>query len=175
MIVEVQQGRNLTGWRVYTHAGLYVLFVPPIVAMVFLSQRSRAYYYFVLLAVAVLLQTYLKMLYRAPRPYWDNSDIKAQSCHLNFVSYGAPSGHALFAWSFSLVYWLDLNEYLRPKFIARRVVLFVVTLVFAMTLTYSRFILGVHSIDQLIYGSLWGIWFALTLHFIVREPLTKAT
>ena len=36
---------------------------------------------------------------------------------------------------------------------------------------FSRMILGVHSLDQVVYGWLIGVWFALTFHFCVHEPL----
>ena len=38
---------------------------------------------------------------------------------------------------------------------------------------YSRLLLGVHSLDQVIYGWLLGVWFACTFHFIMRDYLFK--
>ena len=38
---------------------------------------------------------------------------------------------------------------------------------------YSRMFIGVHSLDQVIFGCQIGIWFAFTANFIVKEPLLK--
>jgi len=47
------------------------------------------------------------------------------------------------------------------------------TVIFGASLTYSRFFLGLHSIDQIIYGSLLGIWLATSLHCIFRADVIK--
>jgi len=48
-----------------------------------------------------------------------------------------------------------------------------VGLAFAFAIGYSRIFLGVHSLDQILFGWLFGIWLAFTLQFIVREPISK--
>ena len=44
---------------------------------------------------------------------------------------------------------------------------------FAAAIAYSRLFLGVHSLNQIYFGALLGAWFALTTHFILRDPLMK--
>ena len=46
-------------------------------------------------------------------------------------------------------------------------------LLFALGLVigFSRLVLGVHSIDQLIFGGTLGIWAACTCHFVFRQRL----
>ena len=44
-------------------------------------------------------------------------------------------------------------------------------LFWAISLPFSRFILGEHSLDQLIYGSTIGVLVGLTMHFFVRDHL----
>ena len=46
-------------------------------------------------------------------------------------------------------------------------------LLFSLLVAYSRLLLGVHSIDQVIFGGLLGTWLAFSIHFLVREPLKK--
>ena len=36
---------------------------------------------------------------------------------------------------------------------------------------FARLYNGVHSIDQIIFGSLLGIWLAFVMHYGVREPV----
>lgn len=46
----------------------------------------------------------------------------------------------------------------------------------AGTIAYSRFILGMHSLNQIVYGSLLGIWLAISFYFIIQERfITHAT
>ena len=47
------------------------------------------------------------------------------------------------------------------------------SVVFGASIAYSRFFLGLHSIDQIIYGSVIGIWLAISLHYIFREDVMK--
>ena len=44
---------------------------------------------------------------------------------------------------------------------------------FTWSIAYSRMILGVHSLNQVIYGGSIGIWLALFVYFILREPLLR--
>ena len=74
------------------------------------------------------------------------------------------------AMGLALVCWLDLNEYARTCSEAHRYVksywtrgfLLVVSITFGVTIGYSRLFLGVHSMDQILYGWSLGIWCALT-------------
>lgn len=48
---------------------------------------------------------------------------------------------------------------------------FVCALTFAITIGYSRLFLGVHSLDQVLFGLLLGAWVALTMQYCVRPGL----
>lgn len=43
----------------------------------------------------------------------------------------------------------------------------------AASIPYSRFLLGAHSLDQIVYGSTLGVWEAFTLHWLVRDNLIR--
>ena len=47
------------------------------------------------------------------------------------------------------------------------------SLLFGLSIAYSRTILGVHSWDQIIYGSSIGIWLALSTHYIIRTEMME--
>ena len=47
-----------------------------------------------------------------------------------------------------------------------RLFMLVVALVFAFTIAYSRLVLGMHSLNQIIFGLLLGTWLAFSFHFI---------
>ena len=40
-----------------------------------------------------------------------------------------------------------------------------------ITIPFGRYVLGAHSLDQIIYGTTLGIWSGLTMHFLVRDNL----
>ena len=47
------------------------------------------------------------------------------------------------------------------------------TVVFGASIGYSRFFLGLHSSNQIIYGSLLGIWLATSIHYIFRADMIR--
>ena len=49
-----------------------------------------------------------------------------------------------------------------------RIVMLVFTLFFIATIGLSRVILGVHSLDQVLFGFQLGAWLALTMHHCVK-------
>jgi hypothetical protein len=50
-----------------------------------------------------------------------------------------------------------------------RVFMLLVALVFAFSIGYSRLVLGVHSLNQILFGLLLGTWLALSFHFVGYE------
>ena len=54
-----------------------------------------------------------------------------------------------------------------------RLLSLIVGCAFAAAIAYSRLFLGVHSLNQIFFGALLGAWFAVTAHFMLREPLMK--
>lgn len=50
---------------------------------------------------------------------------------------------------------------------------FAVAITFGVTIAYSRLFLGVHSLDQVLYGLLLGSWCAFTMQFCVRINLEE--
>lgn len=43
----------------------------------------------------------------------------------------------------------------------------------AVTIPYTRFLMGVHSLDQIVYGSSLGVWTGLFLHFYARDNVIR--
>ena len=48
---------------------------------------------------------------------------------------------------------------------------FVVAVLFAATVGFSRIVLGVHSINQVIFGLQLGVWLACTSHFCIKDRI----
>ena len=52
-----------------------------------------------------------------------------------------------------------------------RILLLLIAVTFGCTIGYSRLILGMHSLNQIIFGLLLGIWVALTCHYSFYDRL----
>ena len=50
---------------------------------------------------------FLKLAYHQPRPYWVDSEVKAEYCS---GQYGDPSGHSAISMAMVLGVWLDLKD-----------------------------------------------------------------
>ena len=113
-----------------------------------------------------------KIIYRQERPLWINPEININSQHS--CGYGNPSGHSLSSSCLYLSFWYILSDIL-DKLIKNRKLFYTVKYVifsFCLGIIYlimtSRIYLGVHSINQIIFGFLIG-----TGIFLLYLPLFK--
>ena len=118
----------------------------------------------------------LKAAHHGPRPFW-HSGTEVQGFHCS-TQYGNPSGHTLTSFSCLLLPWLDYytNFNKTDSVLAKplvKIVLLILALTWGCLIAFSRMYLGVHSLDQVLYGALVGIWVALTMHFVVMEHSMK--
>ena len=95
-------------------------------------------------------------------------------------AFGNPSGHSSSAAMISIVLILDVfhgrahnlrNGMEDSNFYstATYVIAMIFAFAWASLIPLSRYILGVHSADQIIYGSSIGIWNGFYLHFLLRD------
>lgn len=79
--------------------------------------------------------------------------------------------------SITLGIWLDFNSRVEewPDHFLTAWYWRLLSLIAAFALSclagYTRLVLGVHSLDQVLFGLMLGAWFALTAHFLIRIPL----
>ncbi|TDC88935.1 phosphatase PAP2 family protein [Actinomadura sp. 7K507] len=110
----------------------------------------------VILLFSAFVNTFLKLLFHDPRPYWTDPTVEGEQPHSSF---GMPSGHAQnapVAWGF----WAAHSRR-RPLWAATAVIIALIGL--------SRVFLGVHSIGQVLAG--WGIGLALLAAGLFLEPV----
>ena len=106
-----------------------------------------------------------KLAYHDPRPFWVDTDIQAFSCS---SQYGNPSGHSSTSVGMLCLVWLEIATSAVPPLWLKCLTL-PVAMGMGASIMYSRLFLGVHSIDQVVYGAILGIWVALLAHFCCRE------
>lgn len=139
--------------------------------------RARFVYYSFMAMFHCTLFSFMKIAMANPRPFMLVNDIKIiGACP---TSFGSPSGHSITAGMFGVVMFLDIfhgrafdghiqtakhsnSNYLMAVFLL---------LTSITTIPASRFVLGAHSLDQIIYGYTLGLWAAFVLHFCVRDHL----
>ena len=54
-----------------------------------------------------------------------------------------------------------------------RLFFFALTLTFGGMIAYSRMFLGVHSLNQCLYGLTLGAWFAISSEYLIKEPMMQ--
>ena len=144
-----------------------------------LAPREKYFYYLLAWALDKLYIGYFKLAYGDPRPYMVNGEIHPYECTSKF---GNPSGHSSAAQLFGFIVFLDVfhgKHYNFKKGLpnvtfaswAWYIFCLVLSLFWAITIPFSRWMLGVHSLDQIIYGTTLGWWTILTCHFVIRDNL----
>ncbi len=141
-------------FRIITEFGSQAVLIPIIVITLIFSRLNKAYLYLNVTAIALTLNSIMKMSYGNPRPFWVDTSL--------FIScdggYGNPSGHAQTSCAsyLTLAHILTDNNFFKKRFYMKAIVfLLIIALIIAIVL--SRLYLGVHSINQIIFGSLIGI------------------
>jgi len=162
-----------TAWLVFSDASLALIpSISIVILFTIVSQRARSIHYSFSLAVSLAIMVFLKAAYTDPRPYWE-SGTEVQGFHCS-TQYGNPSGHTMLSFSCVLIPWLDYcANFDKPGSILAKPIVKVAFLILALSVgclvALSRLYLGVHSLDQVLYGALLGAWVALTMHFVVME------
>jgi membrane-associated phospholipid phosphatase len=94
--------------------------------------------------------------------------------------YGNPSGHSLFSAAFNIFFFLDLfhSNCDQPDFSTLKAkLIYAGALFLAILLTFligfARFYVGLHTLNQIVYGWQIGLLLALYFHICLREPVIK--
>ncbi|WP_165959001.1 phosphatase PAP2 family protein [Actinomadura sp. KC345] len=146
----------LTGfWDVVSFLGSSAFYVPVILVVFWCVAPRQAARAAVILLFGAFVNTFLKLLFHDPRPYWTDPTIEGEQPHSSF---GMPSGHAQnapVAWGF----WAAQT---------RRRSLWAAAAVIVALIGVSRVFLGVHSIGQVLAG--WGIGLTFLVVALYAEP-----
>jgi len=132
--------------------------------------RGRAFYYICFLSAVAYLMNITKMAYHEPRPFMWTTKVKVFGCT---AEYGNPSGHALFAAGGHFFIFLDICHGRKsPKF-SKPVyaILLFLTVSLSALVGYARFYVGVHTINQIVYGWSLGIFLAFYFHICLRDTI----
>ena len=134
---------------------------------------TETWYIMIILLIKLYINGIQKMLYRDPRPYFIDENVNAIFCDR---TYGNPSGHSMYFVSvFPIMVYMFVNHLKRDcnNSLSSKTVYTIATLssAFVIANIIGRIYLGVHTIDQIIYGLLVG--FALLWYFacVIYKPI----
>ena len=144
--------------------------------------RARFVYYMLLIAVIDLFVPIIKMIYSTPRPYLVNPDITPYKCAL---CYANPSGHSFASTMAGFTIFLDLfhstptqssknlAQYSEVSASLYKFCLFL-AIFWVLSMPTSRYIGGMHTLNQILFGSTLGLYFGFICHFLLRDRVVGA-
>ena len=138
------------------------------VAMYVWAKRERAFYYILHTMTAIFVISLFKLAYHLPRPYMVNEGIEVYGCS---TEYGDPSGHTFSSSAILTTLLLDFYAKYKDNKFSIKLLGFVIVFVLIMIVGFSRLYNGDHTLDQIIYGILLGLWLAMFMHFTIRDQV----
>jgi membrane-associated phospholipid phosphatase len=122
-------------------------------------------------ALAAFINNIFKLLYSNPRPFWVLNQLDPIYCD---GGYGNPSGHAYSSSAVYLAFWHITvnNEFFKRRKWLKGIYL-ILMLGFIFSILYSRFYFGVHSINQLLYGTSLGTTQYVILFIVMKQHELK--
>ena len=124
----------------------------------------------IMLCIGVIFMVYLhdviKLFYGDPRPFWINNILFQGECE---TSYGNPSGHSLNSFYFFLSFCYYINKMKNIKNNNKmKIIIYLIAIFISGLIAFSRLALGVHSLNQVLYGGAIGIWAFLIFTYVFK-------
>ena len=127
---------------------------------------NKSILFFIAFIFGDYIEDLMKLIFSDPRPFWLNSILSQGSCE---ASYGNPSGHSIkaFLFSLSLCYYICMLDRIKDN-LKYKAIIYTIGLLGSALVAFSRIALGVHSIDQVLFGSLIGIWIFAIFAYVFK-------
>lgn len=120
----------------------------------------------------------MRLTFADPRPFHLDAKIVPWKC---FVTYGNPSDHALCSILISIVVMFDLFHGVPITFSyagdsiwhgwCLYLLMWLAGIWWTLSMPFSRYLGGMQSLDQILFGSSLGGLMGFFCHFVIRDPL----
>ena len=157
-------------FRVMSSLGGKYIIIPLIIMLMFTPINFFIIELFIF-SLSCYLSGFLKLIYGNPRPFWIDNTIKID-CE---GSYGNPSGHSITSTSIylSMCYFMTQTKFFRTRSIYWKILAYSIYNFFIFNIIFSRLYFGVHSINQVIFGFLLGLWIFYLVIFVFNIQKKK--
>ena len=134
--------------------GEYLMVVPVGFILIFFSLIKSSVFMTGFL-FCLQFHSMMKIWYGNTRPFWENKDLYKGICDGGF---GNPSGHSMISTYLYLTLYIYLQDLKCFKNNTNVNIVSLVLIIFwILLIIYSRIILGLHSLNQIIYGTTLGL------------------
>lgn len=156
----------LTFFRIITRVGCNYFIISTILIIFFYFSLIHLVIFLIEILLSIYFLSILKIFYGDTRPFLENSTFFQKICE---GGYGNPSGHSFvsFVTYLTLLHYILNTKYVKNRNNLKYLLIFVFVFA-ASTVAYSRIIVGAHSINQVIFGSLLGIWMFLITTYVFK-------
>ena len=153
-------------FRIITKIGGEYLMALPVFIVISFFSIVKTVIYITGFVFCLSFHSTLKMRYGSKRPFWENPNLYKGICDGGF---GNPSGHSVNTVYLYLALFIILKDtkYVNDRFHVQSILL-IVSLLWTISIILSRLILGVHSVNQVIYGSTFGLVVVLNMFIVFR-------
>lgn len=176
--------------RTYTNAGAVAIIAAGCVYCLLFGPKIKQLMYLNSVLLGQASNAFLKNLYHQYRPCWADLNIPVYGGEKD---YGNPSGHAtgcgVILFSALAVYLFDNFDFCLTEAeelevkktragilysLPAKIAITVVTLILYLIILYSRVYVGAHSFNQILYGSLLGLFVAVAIFYVFRQNLVSS-
>ena len=146
-------------------AGIYLVGFCYIIVFLFFTIVETFVYGFGVIFV-IYLHAVMKIWYANSRPFLEKFILYQGVCD---GGYGNPSGHSIISvyGYLTFLYFILKSKNINNKIFVK-IILSIIFIIWIILVPFSRIVLGVHSLNQVVYGSLLGIWLFLFFSFVIK-------
>jgi membrane-associated phospholipid phosphatase len=143
-------------FKAITHFGGEPVFIPLLILIFLWFPINKSFTFLCSVVYSAYFDNIMKLMYGQPRPFWIDPSVHI-ACD---GGYGTPSGHAFSSTTTYLAFWHIITDYEFFKKSAIGIILRVFILLLFIGLIFaiciSRVFLGVHAVDQILFGASLG-------------------
>ena len=148
-------------WKIMTFFGTKPGIGPFYIILFLFIPLNKVFTLVFLLLFTGFIDHTFKLVYLQQRPLWVNNDIDTGTRHA--CGYGNPSGHSLSSSCLYLSFWYFISQIIDSNVINNfirltlKYTILILNILFFLTIMISRLYLGVHSLNQIVFGFSLGL------------------